>query len=154
MLLSLTRTPAVASQAPSSPRLTSPAPSSQPSSSLPIQRGSALGNLLRGRAPSYELQPRQRSGSHHAPASRRSGVRIPGAPIFCTASFFLLTHTQPLRARSAAGLPQCVPFGPLLFFLACCEFHIIQRVQFCRKPLIHHAYNNFTTVHRIKIIYI
>ena len=59
-----------------------------------------------------------------------------------------------LRARSAAGLAQCVALGPLLFFLACCEFHIIQRVRFCRKPLIHHAYNNFTAVHRIKIIYI
>ena len=64
-LLSLFRTPVVASQPPPSPQLPSPAPSLQPSSSLSKQRSSTLGYLLEGRALSYQQKPWQRSGSLH-----------------------------------------------------------------------------------------
>lgn len=46
-------------------------------------------------------------------------------------------------------------FGPYhVFFQRLRISYLFQRRQFCRKPPKLHAFNNSTTVHRIKIIYI
>lgn len=102
-LLSLFRTPAVASQAPPSPRVPSPAPSLQPSSSLSKQRSSTLGYLLEGRVLSYQQQPLQHSGLHHAAPSVRSWVQAQlSLPFhFCCCCFSYSTCTLTLAASAS-----------------------------------------------------